>query len=186
MPRKSTASPHSSLQPWKKPPGGGPKPSILSSAIARRSFGSAAIAPSTVPSTDHISLPPESAFKSPQDWASVALHEMSHWAASPDRLNRDLSGRFGSEAYAREELVAVLSSLIIGTELNLPTDIPNHASYIQSWIKILKNDRREIFRAAAAAQKCADYCLGFHPDYAASVTHSADTEPQDEERSLAA
>ncbi|MGO9721262.1 MAG: zincin-like metallopeptidase domain-containing protein, partial [Methylocella sp.] len=90
------------------------------------------------PSTDHISLPPESAFKSPQDWASVALHEMSHWAASPDRLNRDLSGRFGSEAYAREELVAVLSSLIIGTELNLPTDIPNHASYIQSWIKILK------------------------------------------------
>jgi antirestriction protein ArdC len=138
------------------------------------------------PSTDHISLPPESAFKSPQDWASVALHEMSHWAASPDRLNRDLSGRFGSEAYAREELVAVLSSLIIGTELNLPTDIPNHASYIQSWIKILKNDRREIFRAAAAAQKCADYCLGFHPDYAASVTHSADTEPQDEERSLAA
>ena len=111
---------------------------------------------------------------------------MSHWAASPDRLNRDLSGRFGSEAYSREELVAVLSSLIIGTELNLPTDIPNHASYIQSWIEILKNDRREIFRAAAAAQKCADYCLGFHPDYAASVTHSADTEPQDGERSLAA
>ncbi len=138
------------------------------------------------PSTDHISLPQESAFDSPEDWASVALHELAHFSAAPHRLNRDLSGRFGSEAYAREELVAVLSSLIIGTELNLPTDIPNHASYIESWIKILKNDRREIFRAAAAAQKCADYCLGFHPDYAASVTYGADNEPQDEERSRAA
>jgi antirestriction protein ArdC len=138
------------------------------------------------PSTDSIYLPKESAFESPQSWASVALHELSHFAGAPHRLNRDLSGRFGSEAYSREELVAVFSSLIIGTELNLPTDIPNHASYIESWLKILKNDKREIFRAAAAAQKCADYCLGFHPDYAPSVTHSDDTEPQDGERSLAA
>ncbi len=83
-------------------------------------------------------------------------------------------------------MVAEFSSMTIGTELNLPTDIPNHASYLESWIKNLKSDKREIFRAAAAAQKCADYCLGFHPDYAASVTHSADNEPQDGERSLAA
>ena len=73
-------------------------------------------------------------------------------------------------------MVAEFSSLTIGTELNLPTDIPNHASYIESWIKNLKNDKREIFRAAAAAQKCADYCLGFHPDYAASVTHATDND----------
>jgi antirestriction protein ArdC len=111
---------------------------------------------------------------------------LSHFAGAPHRLNRDLSGRFGSVAYSREELVAEISSVTIGTELNLPTDIFNHASYIQSWIKNLKTDKREIFRAAAAAQKCADYCLGFHPDYAASVTHSADNEPQDDERSLAA
>ena len=128
----------------------------------------------------------ESAFDSPEGWAATALHELSHHAGAPHRLNRDLSGRFGSEAYSREELVAEFSSLTIGTELNLPTDIPNHASYIQSWIKNLKNHKREIFRAAAAAQKCADYCLGFHPDYATSVTHAADDEPQDDERSLAA
>jgi len=138
------------------------------------------------PSTDHISLPPDSAFESPEAWASVALHELSHFSGAPHRLNRDLSGRFGSDSYSREELCAEISSVTIGTELNLPTDIPNHASYIQSWIKNLKNDKREIFRAAAAAQKCADYCLGFHPDYAASITHSEDNEPQDEERSLAA
>jgi antirestriction protein ArdC len=138
------------------------------------------------PSTDHIQLPPDSAFESPQGWAATALHELSHRAGAPHRLNRDLSGRFGSEAYSKEEMVAEISSVTIGTELNVPTDIPNHASYIQSWIKNLKNDKREIFRAAAAAQKCADYCLGFHPDYAASMTHAADNEPQDDERSLAA
>ena len=83
-------------------------------------------------------------------------------------------------------MVAEFSSLIIGTELGLPTDIPNHASYIESWIKILKNDKREIFRAAAAAQKCADYCLAFHPDYAASMTDTTDSKPQEDERDLAA
>ncbi len=138
------------------------------------------------PSTDHIQLPPDSAFESPEGWAATALHELSHFAGAPQRLNRDLSGRFGSDSYSKEEMVAEFSSMTIGTELNLPTDIPNHASYLESWIKNLKSDKREIFRAAAAAQKCADYCLGFHPDYAASVTHSADNEPQDGERSLAA
>jgi antirestriction protein ArdC len=114
------------------------------------------------------------------------MHELSHWTGAGHRLNRDLSGRFGSDSYSKEELVAEFSSLTIGTELNLPTDISNHASYIESWAKHLKNDKREIFRAAATAQKCADYCLGFHPDYAASITPAVDNEPQDDERSLAA
>ena len=83
-------------------------------------------------------------------------------------------------------MVAEFSSLTIGTELNLPTDIPNHASYIGSWIKSLRTDKREISCAAAAAQKCADYCLGFHPDYAASMTHATDNDPQDDDRRLAA
>jgi antirestriction protein ArdC len=138
------------------------------------------------PATDHIQLPMESAFQSPEGWAATALHGLSHHAGASHRLNRDLSGRFGSDSYSREEMVAEFSSLIIGTELGLPTDIPNHASYIESWIKILKNDKREIFRAAAAAQKCADYCLAFHPDYAASMTDTTDSKPQEDERDLAA
>lgn len=125
------------------------------------------------PSTDHIQLPPDSAFRSPEGWGATALHELSHWAGAPHRLNRDLTGRFGSHNYAREELVGEISSLLIGSELGLPTDIPNHASYLDSWIKILKSDKREIFRAAAAAQKSADYCLGFHPEYAASMDGDA-------------
>jgi antirestriction protein ArdC len=88
------------------------------------------------PSTDHIQLPPDSSFSSAQGWAATALHEVSHWAASVHRLNRDLPGRFGSEAYSRNELRAELSSVFLGTELGLPTDIPNHADYLASWLKI--------------------------------------------------
>jgi antirestriction protein ArdC len=136
------------------------------------------------PASDTIHLPPENSFKSPEGWAATALHELAHHSGAPHRLNRDLTGRFGSLAYAREELVGDLASYFMGSQLGLPTDVPNHASYIQSWIKILKNEKREIFRAAAAAQKCADYCLAFHPDYAASIQDKM--EPQDGETRIAA
>jgi antirestriction protein ArdC len=56
----------------------------------------------------------------------------------------------------------------------LPTDIPNHASYVRSWLDVLKQDKREIFHAAADAQRIADYILGFHPDYAERPAESAD------------
>jgi antirestriction protein ArdC len=124
------------------------------------------------PSTDHIQLPPQAAFRSAEGFAAVQMHELTHWTAAPSRLNRDLSGRFGSAKYAFEELVADLSSCMINTELGLPTDIENHASYLSFWIERLKSDKREIFRAAAAAQKAADYCLGFHPDFAESQSDS--------------
>ena len=56
--------------------------------------------------------------------------------------------------------------MFIGAELGLPCDIPNHANYLASWARKLKEDKREIFRAAADAQRIADYLLAFHPDYA--------------------
>ena len=121
------------------------------------------------PSTDHIQLPPEHAFTGAPEWAATALHELGHWTGHPTRLNRDLQNKFGSAGYAMEELRAELASAFVGAELGLPTDIPQHASYIGSWIKSLKNDKREIFRAAADAQKIADMQLGFHPDYAATM-----------------
>ncbi len=130
------------------------------------------------PFTDHIQLPPDHAFHGPAQFAAVALHELSHWTGHPKRLNRDLQGGFGSARYAIEELRAELASAFVGAELGLPTDIPNHTSYISHWIKSLKNDKREIFRAAADAQKIADMQLSFHPDYAATL------EPEDEPQAL--
>ncbi|MBW4025593.1 MAG: antirestriction protein, partial [Proteobacteria bacterium] len=57
--------------------------------------------------TDHIQMPPQIAFHSPAAWSSVKIHEMSHWSGAQSRLHRDMSGRFGSKSYAREELVAL-------------------------------------------------------------------------------
>ncbi len=125
------------------------------------------------PGTDHIQLPPHEAFTGPEAWAATALHELGHWTGHPSRLNRDLTGRFGSGAYAQEELRAELASVFVGSTLGIPTDIPNHASYISSWIKALKGDKREIFKAAADAQRIADLALGFHPDYAAHAEAEA-------------
>jgi len=120
------------------------------------------------PETDHIQLPPVSAFRGPPEFAATALHELGHWTGHPSRLNRDMQSRFGSAAYAMEELRAELASAFVATELGIPTDIPQHASYIESWLKPLKEDKREIFRAAADAQRIADMELGFHPDWAAA------------------
>jgi antirestriction protein ArdC len=135
------------------------------------------------PGTDHIQLPPENAFHGPHEWAATALHELGHWTGHKSRLGRDLSGGFGSSTYAQEELRAELASVFIGSTMGLPADIPQHASYIASWIKKLKDDKREIFRAAADAQKIADFALNFHPEYAATM--KAEREPMPEPSSLA-
>ena len=118
------------------------------------------------PALDLIQMPSDEAFHSPEARAATLFHEMAHASGHTSRLNRDLSGKFGSEKYAKEELRAELASCAVGSMLGLPFDVPNHASYIRSWIDCLKQDRREIFHAAAEAQRIADYILGFHPDYA--------------------
>jgi antirestriction protein ArdC len=115
------------------------------------------------PSTDHIQMPPDGAFAGPPDWAATILHELAHASGAKHRLNRDLTGRFGNTAYAREELRAELASLFVGSALGLPSDVPNHASYIHSWIDVLKNDKREIFRASADANRIAEWILSHHP-----------------------
>ena len=123
------------------------------------------------PSTDHIQMPPDSAFRSPEAWAGTALHELAHWADAPTRLNRDLSGRYGSAAYALGELRAEISSAFTCATIGISTEFGNSAAYIASWLKALKNDKRELFRAAADAQKTTDFLLNFHPAYAASLKH---------------
>ncbi len=124
------------------------------------------------PSTDHIQMPPDGAFASPPDWAATILHELAHASGAKHRLNRDLTARFGNTAYAREELRAELASLFVGSALGLPSDVPNHASYIHSWVDVLKNDKREIFRAAADANRIAEWILSHHPAHGLS-----DSEP---------
>jgi len=153
--------------PWQKPESA--QVILTASGVPVREGGERAF---YSPSTDHIQLPPTATFAGPEQWAQTALHELGHATGHPSRLNRDLRNRFGSNAYAMEELRAELASAFMGWELGISADIPQHASYIDSWLEVLKQDRRAIFSASADAQKIADWCLSHHPDYRA--IHSAD------------
>lgn len=128
------------------------------------------------PGTDHIQLPPDRAFNGPEYWATMALHELGHWTGHKDRLNRDLSSRFGSGSYAQEELRAELASVFMAGEVGIPADVPQHASYMASWLKALRDDKREVFRAASDAQRMADHCLAFHPEWKAARDAEAKAE----------
>lgn len=111
-----------------------------------------------VPSRDEIHLPPEGAFIDAQSYYSVALHELVHWTGHANRCDRDLKNRFGSEAYAAEELIAELGSAFLCAEIGIsPEPRIDHARYIDSWLKILKNDKRAIFTAAAKASQATSF-----------------------------
>ncbi|WP_408587379.1 zincin-like metallopeptidase domain-containing protein [Novosphingobium sp.] len=87
-------------------------------------------------------------------------HELSHWSGHASRLERDLKNRFGTAAYAAEELVAELSSAMLGAELGLPVaHLDSHASYIEHWLKLLKSDDRAILTAAAKAEEACSLLL---------------------------
>jgi len=121
------------------------------------------------PGTDHIQMPPKAAFGTALGYCGVLIHEMSHWTGAPSRLNRDLRNSFGSHDYAREELRAEIGQVMVCAELGIADcDFSNNAAYVASWLEKLRSDRKEIFRAAADAQRIADYLLAFHPDYATS------------------
>lgn len=113
-----------------------------------------------VPSADYIQVPPPHAYFEPINWHRTALHELGHWSGHPSRLARDLSGAFGSALYAREELVAEITSAFVCASLGIVPTV-RHADYIGSWLEVLRDDNRAIVRAASAASKAADYLLGF-------------------------
>ncbi|SDE62265.1 hypothetical protein SAMN05216464_1081 [Mucilaginibacter pineti] len=76
-------------------------------------------------------------------------------------MNRDLSNRYGSPGYAKEELRAEIASLMLGSELNIGHNFGQHAAYVESWIKVLKDDPGELFKASADAQHITDYLMDF-------------------------
>ena len=87
----------------------------------------------------------------------------SHASGHHSRLNRDLTGSFGSKKYAFEELITEISAAYLCASLSI-TPTVRHADYIASWLEVLREDDRAIVRAASAASKAADFILGFQPD----------------------
>lgn len=107
---------------------------------------------------DMIRMPPFEAFRDPVAYYATLAHEATHWTGHESRLNRDLTGRFGDESYAAEELIAELGAAFIASDLNLIAEPhPDTAAYVESWLKILKADKRAIFTAAGHAQRAADF-----------------------------
>lgn len=114
------------------------------------------------PEGDYIQMPPFEAFFDPIAYYSTLAHEATHWSGHKSRLDRDLKGRFGSESYAAEELIAELGAAFIAADLELATDPrPENAAYIQSWLKVLREDNRAIFTASSHAQRAADFMHSF-------------------------
>ena len=111
-------------------------------------------------SSDEIHLPPQAQFASPDKYYATALHELGHWTGHESRLSRDLGHPFGSEKYAREELRAELASYMLGSDLGIGHDPGQHHAYVASWIQTLKEDPREIIRAAQDAERIREYVLG--------------------------
>jgi antirestriction protein ArdC len=110
------------------------------------------------PADDRIQMPPFEAFRDPVAYYATLAHEVTHWSGHPARCARDLKGRFGDEAYAAEELIAELGAAFLCADLDLASEPrPDHAAYVQSWLKVLRSDKRAIFTAAAKAQAAADY-----------------------------
>ena len=91
---------------------------------------------------------------STEGYYATLLHELTHWTGHATRMNRDLSGRFGDNAYAMEELVAELGASFLCAELGVtPMLRPDHIAYIAHWLEVMKGDKRAIFTAAAQASQ---------------------------------
>lgn len=116
------------------------------------------------PSDDVVNMPDRIRFHGTETMSAgeayyaTLMHELTHWSGAPARLDRDLKNRFGSEAYAMEELVAELGSAFLCADLGITAETrPDHASYIANWLKVLKSDKKAIFTAASKAQQAVDY-----------------------------
>ena len=110
--------------------------------------------------TDEVHLPERSDFKSMQEFYSTALHEIGHSTGHESRLNRNLSGKFGSEGYAMEELRAEIASIFMEQDLGVePSEkrLQNNAAYIQSWKEEIKENPNALFTAITDADKIAKY-----------------------------
>ena len=114
------------------------------------------------PSSDAITMPLVSQFKSPESYMSTLLHEAAHSTGHEKRLNRNIKNHFGDELYSKEELVAELSACLLMGYLGLETDFSekNSLAYMRSWLKALKDNVSWIVTAASQAEKATEYIIG--------------------------
>jgi antirestriction protein ArdC len=111
------------------------------------------------PATDEIHLPPRQSFPAGTRYYATALHELTHWTSHPTRCKRELGKRFGDSAYAAEELIAEIGASFLCAHARIDGQLEHAASYVESWLRILRTDKRAVFALATKAQQAADYVL---------------------------
>ncbi len=112
------------------------------------------------PAEDYINLPPVAAFKSEGAYQNTLNHEAVHWSGHESRLSRKVANVFGTPDYAREELVAEIGAAMLAVQMDLaPEPHPEHATYLASWIKALKEDPQVLYTAAIQAERATDYLI---------------------------
>ncbi|MBH4099527.1 DUF1738 domain-containing protein [Pseudomonas aeruginosa] len=117
------------------------------------------------PSEDRIYMPDRETFSSDAEYYSTVLHEIAHWSGHESRLAREFGPSRESDEYAREELRAEMASAMMAMRLGLPGSVGGHAGYVDHYLQVLRNDKKEIFRASRDAERMARYVLSFHPDF---------------------
>jgi antirestriction protein ArdC len=112
------------------------------------------------PGADAITMPSREQFSTSAGLYATWAHEQAHSTGHNSRLARDLSGGFGTDLYAREELVAELAAFLVCNRLQIPSNTENHAAYLGSWAKVLKEGPRVLFKALSDATKAANSICG--------------------------
>lgn len=126
------------------------------------------------PAHDFVQMPPAGAFTGIEAYYSTLAHELTHWTGHESRLGRTFGKRFGDNAYAVEELVAEMGAAFASARLGIASEPrEDHASYLASWLKVLKADKRAIFTAASRAQAACDHLFDL-ADKAAVYTKPAE------------
>lgn len=121
---------------------------------------------------DFIRMPKPASFPEPLDYTRTLIHELGHWTGHSSRLSRQYGKRFGDQAYAREELVAEISAAFVSATLGIEPTL-RHSAYLASWLEVLEEDDKAIFRAASHATAASDFLLAYCADEA---------EPLDDDR----
>lgn len=119
-----------------------------------------------IPSSDMIRMPERRRFtgtetiSAGESFYATLCHELVHWSGAKSRLDRDLANRFGSEAYAVEELIAELGAAFLCADLGItPEPRADHACYIRNWLEVLKSDKKAVFSAASKASEAASWLI---------------------------
>ena len=124
------------------------------------------------PGPNYVQVPPQPAFFKQVNYYRTCLHELTHATGHATRLGRDLTNPHGSKDYAREELIAEMGSAFLCASLGIVPTV-RHADYIGSWLTVLREDNRAIFRAASAATKAADWLLTRHNEAQSEIVREA-------------